>query len=286
MGTIRRKLIGGTTAVRGGGDSLGLLPLEGECGRADKGIRIVRLISHAPLNARSAAQAIVKASKYVKEFDAQLLVTPAGFGEAVIEPSGTAEQAVQRYVYQFLGSVQSTCDFGIILGVDSQGGLVQDAYFLPCAPCSFDECKRVWKSYPRSDEMHLLTKGKPCKGRAVSVGKDKISLLVCHDLAAFSGRSCSNRGQQRERWAKQIYSEVTRGPNAGVVHLVHYWDTPSQGRVFLDGMAFLIKNGVAYGVSTFRTKLDPTLHAKQLRQIRERTSKYAGPTLDLYVTTC
>ena len=145
------------------------------------------------------------------------------------------------------------------------------------------ECKRVWKSYPRWDEMHLYTKGKPCRNRVVFTHRDRICLLVCHDMAAFSGRSQANRGQQREIWARQIDSEVTRGPNTGLVHLIHYLDSPSEGRVFTNGMEALISSGVAWGISTFKTELYRTADWQGLREIEERTARFAGPTLDLYV---
>ncbi|MQY55631.1 MAG: hypothetical protein GH152_00145 [Dehalococcoidia bacterium] len=286
MGTMHRKRGKGTTSTFEDATSVEVVDL-GEWGWNDDAMRMVRLISHKPLNPREAAQAIVKASPFVKEFKAQLLVTPGGFGEAFPKFRGseieTLDEAVQCYVAEFLQFIACNRNFDIILGVDSQGGYIQDAYFLPGAACSIQECKRAWKSYPRWDEMYLYTKGRACQNRVVSSGRDKISLLVCHDMVAFSGRSQANRGQLREKWAMQMDSEVARGPNTGVVHLIHCLDSPSEGTVFTNGMAALISGGVTWGISTFKTKLYQTQSLHELREIEERTAKYTSPTLDLYV---
>ncbi len=286
MGTMHRKT--GKRAAIAGDDPISVEVFDlGEWGRGSNGIRVVRLISCEPLNAKAAAEAITAATKFVEEFEAQLLLTPAGFGKAVPEFHGseieTFTEAVQGYVADLLQFIPAERHFDIILGVDGQGGYVQDAHFVSKEARSIQECKRAWKSYPRWDEMHLYTKGKPCQNRVIIADKDRISLLVCHDLAAFSGRSQANRGQQREIWARQIDSEVARGPNTGLVHLIHSLDSPSEGRVFTNGMAALISSGVAWGISTFKTEMYRTADWQGLREIEERTARFAGPTLDLYV---
>lgn len=261
----------------------------GEWGKGSDGIRVVRLISHEPLYVKEAAEAITAAIKFAEEFKAQLLITPGGFGEAVPEfhdsERETFTEAVQGYVANLLHLIPAERHFDIILGVDSQDGYVQDAYFVSREARSIKECKRAWKSYPRRDEMHLYTKGRLCQDRVIITNIDKICLLVCHDMTAFSGRSQANRGQQREIWAKQIDSEVARGPNTGIVHLIHYLDSPSEGRTFTNGMASLISSGVTWGIATFRTKMYRTANWQGLQEIEERTARFAGPTLDLYVKT-
>jgi len=289
MGTMYRKTAKGMVVTGNDPVSVEVFDL-GEWGRTSNGTRVVRLISPEPLNAKAAAEAITAATKFVEEFKAQLLVTPGGFGKAVPEFRGreieTFTEAVQGYVAHLLQFIPAKRRFDIILGVDGvvgQRGYVQDAYFIPREAQLVQECKRAWKSYPRSDEMYLETKGKPCRDRVVFTHRDKICLLVCHDMVAFSGRSEANRGQQREIWARQIDSEVARGPNTGLVHLIHYLDSPSQGKVFTNCMKVLISSGVAWGISTFKTELDRTADRQGLREIEERTARFAGPTLDLYV---
>ena len=286
MGTMHRKTAKGMVITGDDPISVEVFDL-GEWGRDSNGTRVVRLISHEPLNAKATAEAITAATKFVEEFKAQLLVTPGGFSEAVPEFHGreieTFTEAVQGYVAHLLQFIPAKRHFDIVLGVDGQGGCVQDAYFISREAQLVQECKRAWKSYPRWDEMYLYTKGKPCRNRVVFTHRDRICLLVCHDMAAFSGRSQANRGQQREIWARQIDSEVARGPNTGLVHLIHYLDSPSEGRVFTNGMEALISSGVAWGISTFKTKLYRTADWQGLREIEERTARFAGPTLDLYV---
>lgn len=286
MGTTQGKTGKGTAITGGGPTSVEVFHL-GEWGRGSNGICIVRLISHEPLNAKAAAEAITAATKFAEEFKAQLLVTPGGFGEAVPDFHGseieTFTEAVQGYVTDLLRLIPAKRDFDIILGVDGQGGRVQEAYFVSKEARSIQECERAWKSYPRWDEMHLYTKGKPCQNRVIITARDRICLLVCHDMAVFSGRSQANRGQQRETWARQIDSEIARGPNTGLVHLIHYLDSPSEGRVFTNGMAALISSGVAWGISTFKTNMYRTANWQGLREIEERTARFAGPTLDLYI---
>ena len=286
MGTMHRKTGKGTAIVGDAPTSVEVFDL-GEWGRGSNGVRVVRLISHEPLlNAKAAAEAIMAATKFAEEFKAQLLVTPGGFGEAVPEFHGseieTFTEAVQGYIGRLLQFIPVERHFDIILGVDSQGGYVQDAYFISREARSIKECKRAWKSYPRRDEMHLYTKGKLCQNRVIITDRDRICLLVCHDMAVFSRRSQTNRGQQREIWARQIDSEIARGPNVGVVHLIHYLDSPSEGRVFTNGMAALM-DSVAWGISTFKTGMYRTANWRGLREIEERTARFAGPTLDLYV---
>jgi hypothetical protein len=123
----------------------------GEWGRDSNGTRAVRLISHEPLNAKAAAEAITVATKFVEEFKAQLLVTPGGFGEAVPEFHGrgieTLMEAVLDYVAHLLQIIPVKRHFDIVLGVDGQGGYVQDAYFISRKAQLVQECKRVGRFY-------------------------------------------------------------------------------------------------------------------------------------------
>lgn len=286
MGTIHRKTAKGMVVTGDDDISVEVFDL-GEWGGRVNGTRVVRLISHEPLNAKVAAEAITAATKFVEKFKAQLLVTPGGFGEAGPEFHGreieTFTEAVQGYVAHLLQFIPAKRHFDIVLGVDSQCGYVQDVYFISREAHLVQECQRAWKSYPRCDEMYLYTKGKPCRNRVVFTHGDRICLLVCHDMAAFSGRSQANRGQQREIWVRQIDLEVARGPNTGLVHLIHYLNSHSEGKVFTNGMEALIGSGVAWGISTFKTKLYRTADWQGLRKIEEQTARFAGPTLDLYV---
>lgn len=189
-----------------------------------------------------------------------------------------------EFMAEFMRIIPAKRAFGIILGIDTEDGKLQDAYFIPQNNHSTTECIRAWKSYPRQDEAGVvITKGRPCPNRMVKVDESRISILVCHDLASFTKRSQVNRGTSRERWAKQLDSEVARGANTGVVHLIHYLDKSSQGMIFTSGMEALIAGGINWGISAFKTTLDITSDLSELREIEERTARFAGETLDFYV---
>lgn len=263
----------------------------GEFGDPKRGIRIVRLIANYSLSPQLAAQSVEAAVPYIEDFHAQLLITPGAFGLA--ELPGTYKQnsekgtheAVQEYVTDFLQLIPSERNFDIILGVDGGKdgeGWLQDAYFIPSIATTIEDCQRVWKSYPTSDDVsYLYTMGRACPCRVVNSYGMKICILVCHDLAAFSNRSKATRGTERERWAEPLESEVARGGNTGIVHLIHYLKKPNSGLVFANGMKNLVNEGVGWGLSTFRTPLDP--HSNGFKKLQERTARFAGPTLDIYV---
>jgi len=261
-----------------------------EWGNRKQGMRIVRLISNNPLTARLASETITTATSDIEKFRAQLLITAGGFGYATIEPrSSEAEalKAVQDYVTHVLQHIPRNRKFDIILGVDcgpDWKGQLQDAYLIPNTASSIGECTRAYKAYPMDTEGYLFTKGQPCPQRAVDINGEKIYLLICSDLTAFSERSKKKRGQQKENWAKQLEAEVLPG-SSGIVHLIHRLDTYRAGPGFKDGMNKLVKAGVSWGISAFRTSLNATSSSDEdeLKKIEKWTSRFAGPTLDLYV---
>ena len=259
----------------------------GEWGNSDYGIRIVRLVSKESLDSKAAAYAVKGALAVAEEFGAHLLITPGGFGLAKSQhpfQEKEAMQAITGFVSEFLQLVPAKRSSSIILGVDTQYGTLQDAYFIPDDAKSVERCVRAWKSYPREDELRLvITKGRPCPNRTVRVDKSTVSMLVCHDLASFAKRSQVNRGTERERWAKQLNTEVARGADTGVVHLMHYLDKSPQGRIFASGMDALIKSGVTWGISAFKTTLNSYSDLSELQKIERRTARFAGETLDVYV---
>lgn len=275
-----------------------LVPL-GKVGSCD--MRIVRLISRERLDATEAAKAVSKAVKFAKQFNADLLVTPGGFGVAKCQRPYHEKEAIKAsegFISKFLQLVPVSRSFDMIIGVDVIGvddngvavnedyGLLQDSYFIPKSASAVSQCARAWKSYPRSDEESwLLTKGTACPRRTVDTGEWRISMLVCNDMVAFSGRSRANiRVGQRRDWAEQLSSEVFRGPGTCVVHLIHWLDNSlREGKVFVNGMRNLVDDGVVGGISTFNTKLRS--NSKDLKKHRERTAEFASPTLDLYVQT-
>ena len=276
--------------VSGGTSSIQLVKLE-SWDNSEQGISIVRLISNDVLKSpQLASEVITAATSYIEEFGAQLLITAGGFGYATIEPhSGedTANKAVQDYITHFLQHIPRKRDFDIILGIDcgpDWRGYLQDAYFIPNTAISIVECKRAYKSFSMAHENYLFTRGRPCPERAIDINGKITSLLICSDLTAFSGRSVETRGQQKENWAEQLEDEVFSG-SSGVVHLIHRLDTYRAGVGFKDGMNKLVsgKSSVAWVISAFRTSLYATSGDNELEKIRKWTSRFAGPTLDLYV---
>lgn len=262
----------------------------GQSGNDGIGVRVVRLISRQSLAARAASVAVRESARFAREFRAQLVITAGGFGVTgspyPSEGEKQGREAIERFVREVLQLIPARRSFAIILGVDTRHGELQEAWFIPASAQGLAHCVRAWKSYPRSDEArYVITKGRACPARTVHVANCKVSMLICHDLAAFSGRSLANRGQEKEGWANQLDSEVLRGANTGVVHLIHYLDEPSQGGAFTNGMASLIGSGVAWGISTFKTSLDLGAGLGDLREIQERTARFAGPTLDVYVAS-
>jgi len=131
--------------------------------------------------------------------------------------------------------------------------------------------------------MHVHTKGKPCAHRCINTDYSDINMLICHDLVAFGGRSQARRGLKKEKWANQLASEIKFSKGAGIVSLVHYLDTQKQGSAFINGMDNLINKGMTWGVSSFKTMLDPQIDSQELQIIRQRTSRFSGPVLDLFV---
>ena len=278
--------------VSGGTPSIQLVKL-GSWGNSEQGISIVRLISNNALKVpQLASEAITAATSYMEEFGARLLITAGGFGYVTIElhsSEDVAIKAVQDYITYFLQHIPRKRNFDIILGVDcgpDWKGQLQDAYFIPNTASSIGDCTRVHKSYPTLAENYLFTQGRPCPGRAIDINGKITSLLICSDLTAFSGRSVETRGQQKENWAEQLEDEVLSG-SSGVVHLIHRLDTYRAGGGFKDGMNKLVsgKSSVAWVISAFRTSLNATssLDADELKKIEKWTSRFAGPTLDLYV---
>jgi hypothetical protein len=264
--------------------SVRVIPL-GETGSGACDVHAVRLVSNESLTASAAAQAIELAAPFAEEFQAEFLVTPGGFG--VSHPTErscmASERSVVGFVSDFLERIPDHRAFDIVLGIDDAEGQVQDAYFIGGSAARYSDCQRAWKSYPRADEAErLCTKGRACPCRMVHSNGWQICMLVCHDLAAFSGRSEANRGPEREKWAKQLGSEIPHGPNTFVVHLIHYLNNARQGKSFTSGRQQLISEGVMSCVSTFRSQ-DLAPSDIEMEKIRGTTARFAGPTLDLYV---
>lgn len=277
------------TPISGISSSINLKPLQ-ECGNPDLGIHIVRIITRESVSVDLATEAVIGAVPFMKDFNAPLLVTPGAFLYVDLSErldDQVAGTTVQSAMTKFLNRIPRDRKFDIILGVDAgmyREGWLQDAYFIPRDADSIEGCRRAYKSYPRSDEVrYLYTTGRACSSRSVKAAGHTINMLICHDLASFSGRSKATRGYEQEMRAKQLNSEVQRGPDTGVLNLIHYLDGPMQGGVFIDGMTNLIQDGVAWGLSTFKTQLDPASSMDDLRKIQERTTRHAGPTLDLYL---
>lgn len=290
MGTMHREKIGKPITANDT-DLVQLIPL-GKWGSDVRcSMNVVRLISCESLNPQAAAKAVESAIKFVGEFKAHLLITPGGFGAAERKfPYGQREanKAVVGFVNEFLQLIPANRSFDVILGVDECSGWLQNSYFIPKDASLVSQCQQAWKSYPLTnpekgiyEERYLLTKGKACPTRTARSGGWQIPMLICHDMAVFSARSRATRGAQREVWAKKLGSEVSRGSNTYVVHLIHYLETALAGGVFTNGMDNLVNGGVAGGISTFKTKLDKA--SQGFKYLQERTARFAGPTLDLYV---
>lgn len=249
-------------------------------------IAAVRLITKHSLPAQMAAKAVGLSVPYISESKSRLLLTPGGFGvaDASDRSEATVMHAIIKYVDQFIELLPDERTFDIILGVDSANGSIQDAYYIPQKATVSSACFRVWKAYPRTDEQaRLFTKGRPCQNRLVGRPDTGIFMLICHDIASFAGRSKANRGPQKATWARMLQTELTNPGDAYVVHLIHYLDKTSQGKVFDNAMSNLVSVGVKGGVSSFKTLLDPRVYRHDLEVVRERTARFAGPTIDLYL---
>ena len=261
----------------------------GSWGNSEKGIRIVRLISDDVLESpQLASEVITAATSYIEEFGAQLLITASGFGYATIEPHSsedTAITAVQNYITHFLQHIPRKRNFDIILGIDcgpDWRGYLQDAYFIPNNASSIRDCTRVHKSYPMVHENYLFTRGRSCPQRLIDINGEKIALLICHDMMVFSAKARSVMGPVRKSWAKQLETEV-KG-SSGVVHPIHRLDTFRAGPCFKDAMNKLVQAGVSWHIAAFRTSLNASSSSEdELKKIEQWTSRFAGPTLDLYV---
>jgi hypothetical protein len=259
----------------------------GNWGERDYGLRIIRVITKESLDARTAALVLGEAAKFADGSNAELVITPGGFGVAEYEYPYSEEKAagvIATFVNDCLSLLPDIRNHAIILGVDTHDGKLQDAYYVPKDVNEASGCVRVWKSYPRLDEARfVITKGRTCPNRSIRFGQWRVSILVCHDLASFARRSQVTRGGVRETWARQLDTEVARGKNTAIVHLIHYLDNSSQGMIFTSGMEALVNSGVTWGISAFKTPLDAITDRKELKEIEDRTTRFAGETLDLYV---
>jgi hypothetical protein len=256
----------------------------GTCRADAPGMRSIRLISSSSLSPSQTAEALKLAMPFAVRFKADLIVTPGGFGISDLQSQSPSsdECTIDEFISTILEQTINSRKTPVVLGIDSHDGSLQDAYFIPRTARERSDCVRAWKAYPRSDEAsRLLTKGKACPSRCIKSGDFCVCMLVCHDIAVFSRRSEATRGPQKEIWARQLVNEVPSTPATYIVHLIHYLNKRSQGKVFTSGRQHFADTGISGCISTFRTCLRPG--DPQLECIRYTTAKLAGPTLDLYL---
>lgn len=279
------KRAGKVRSILSTGGRTKILPI-GEWGGHISDVRAIRLIARDSLPVQVAAETISLSAPYANEWNASIVLTPGGFGLAYSDSESEAAvtAAVRRYVDELIELLPGGRSFGIVLGVDGGDGSIQDAYYIPERATGSSDCIRAWKAYPRVDEEEeLFTKGRPCPGRLVNRPDMTMLMLICHDLASFSARSKASRGPRKQAWARLLEEEVNSCSEAYATHLIHYLDSPSQGKSFYNAMSNLVAGAVKGGISSFKTALDPSVDRDALQVIQRRTTRFAGPTLDLYV---
>ena len=79
------------------------------------------------------------------------------------------------------------------------------------------------KSYPTTEQQSHLIRNDDAPNHLIRVGKDRVAILVCHDLVAFGKRSEKNRRHVRACVGEQLENVLSEGPSI-VLHLPHTLD--------------------------------------------------------------
>ena len=176
------------------------------------------------------------------------LVTPAGFLHASVTPetppaSGwkgvqagfdamyrLAEPIILRRLADVLDRASGHVSY-LVIGVDvylpghkqyAEMALVIDVEDgQPVADGRTGRPGATGKTYPTSAQQSDLVRNADVTNHVMDIAGDRVAILVCHDLVAWTGRSKKNRGEERESIARCLESEISHRRPTIALHLPH-----------------------------------------------------------------
>ena len=215
---------------------------------------LARLVTYGPAahfhrdQVKIGRAVLLAALKLLRERDltARILVTPAGLitghlgEEAPVRHGWNTDQASFDWLGAhalglarelFTSEVRSLGAGRVghlVLGVDIWPADRKGPYGETACLCDFTTGEvrlLTGKSYPNTEQQDLLIREPDLASHVVDLGDEKLAVLVCHDLAAWSPRANANaKGYRADVW-QRMQECIEQGKPTLAVQLPHTVDT-------------------------------------------------------------